>query len=1017
MAATPPPSTTAAPIVVAHAGEDAVWALWLQQIGTDAGLDLRLHRVDTATALPQPDSGRMLVLVISDHFMRHTAAHDWTRYVATPDAVLAVIVATATIPADAEHLRAVDLRLLPDETQARTKILHALGHNDTATAPHTLQRANQMRVRYPSQQMFVGYQSKTMPQHQPEWFYGREHELDTLRRQLDTAGACVLAGIAGSGKTWLAAAYVRRFRSQYDLIAWISGENGAVMRTELGQLAGPLGLPESLPRATRHLEVVDALRRSGTRYLLVYDNVTPDRFRTGREHLPLPRKPALLSDMVPWDGPGHVLLTSKVTDWDHPQPLTVPMFTTAEGADFLRRHVDDMAEPMARQFSDAVDGSPVLLNALAHRGSRGIDTVDDALLRRMRSTPFTLLDKELTASYKRAASIIGDSVRPLIDEPAGSDGWAAGQLLRLLTSFGPDQAISLALLTSTLPGSERRTGVRLPDQLADALANEHRRRNVLDLITRDSVAQVCADPLTERGRALKIHAVPWHGIRDFLPTTVADTNRHIAHQVLCDADPQRTDLPALWSRYLWLWQQIAHTEVLACTHVAHPGDPCAQLPELIRHVVEALRVQGELTAAAGLGVHAAEAWTPILGDTDIGVIRIWIVTGNALWQLGDWARARDAAMAALSGVEQVRGTYPEEYVWSSDLIAACMRTAGDWAGAVAFNEQSHAWAQECLGEGSIETVRAAHNLAVSYRVMGRFAAAMELDAGNYERFRNDPMLADDPILRLHCVNNVARNHRELGNYQASVALQERVLADFIELLGSPRQQNILRARKNLAVSYRKAGRYTDALHMQRDVLTDHVDVYGPDHPESIAARTNVANDYRLTGDHDQALEHAAEAYRRCSSGSPTHQYTAACAVNYAAALRAHGRYEHALTLDQEAVDIFTERLSAEHPYTLAAHTGLASDLAGLERFTEAVELGATVLDRCRRIRGADHGYTLQTAVNLTLDLRALGRHAEADELEADTLDRYPRALGADHPDCHAATARRRGSCDVEPPPL
>ncbi|MEU1984074.1 FxSxx-COOH system tetratricopeptide repeat protein [Nocardia sp. NPDC019395] len=1020
MAHTSPEPAAAEPIIVAHAAEDAVWGMWLQQVGTDAGLDMKLLRVDPGDGLPPADAGRISALVISDSFMRATgaAAEDWARYGSEPAGVLAVIVATADVPPVAERIAAVDLRLLPGENAARAKVLRAFGRPDGAiTAPETLGRAARMRVRYPNEQMFVDYQTKTLPPHRPDWFYGREPELAAIRDGLDKTGAAVLTGVAGSGKSWLAAAYVRRFRSQYDLIAWISGENGALMRTELAQLAEPLGLPESPNRGTQHKDVVDELRRTGKRYLLVYDNVTPDHHRTGREQLPLPRKPALLSEMVPWDGIGHVLLTSKVSDWSSPQPIRVPMFTVGEGADFLRRHIGDLPEELARRFSTALDGSPVLLNALAHRGARGIEPVDEALLRQVQPAPFMVLNDDMARSYRRAASIIGDSLRPLLDEPVGSDPWAAGELLRLLACFAPGQSISMALLTSQLPGSERRAGLRLPEPLAEALANEHRRRNVLDLAVRDSVAEICVDPLTDRGRALRIHTVPWHGIHDFLPKDLAETNRHITHQVLCDADPQRTDLPALWGRYLWLWQQITHTEVLSCDRVAQPGDPCAQLPELVRRVVAALRVQGELTAAAGLGLRAAEAWSKLLGETDIGVVRIRIVTGNALWEMGDLDRARHAAIEARDGVEQVRASYPEEYIWSSDLIAACLRMAGDWAAAVEFNEQSHAWALECLGDSSIETVRAAHNLAVSYRVMGRFADAMRIDSANYERFQNDPMLAESSIMRLHCVNNVARNYRELGRAATSVVLQEQVSADFLKLLGSPRQQHVLRARKNLGVSYRKAGRYEEALETQRGVLTNHLRVYGADHPEAIAAETNVANDYRVLGDTEHAVEHAEAAYRRCANGYPDHPYTAACAVNYAAALRTAGRYQEALALDQEADAVFTRRLSEEHPYTLAARSGVASDLAGLNKAAEAVELGTDVLARCRRIRGADHPYTLQTAVNLGLDLRTLGRTEEADALETDTLERYFETLGDDHPEYQAARARRRGTCDVEPPPM
>ncbi len=1001
-------------IVVAYTSADTVWALWLQQLGTESGLEFRLHRIEAGAGLPTRPEFGTLILVISDDFVRDIdfSPDDWAGYAADPRGLLAVIVASAEVPPATHAIPAADLRLLPDEKQARARIRRALGRTDPTVPRATLGQAGHMRVRYPNQQMFVDYRSTSVPQHQPNWFYGRERELEALRDRLDISGAVVLTGEPGCGKTSIAAAYIHRFRSQYDIIAWISGDNDAMMRTELGRLAQPLGLPDSLPRATRHRDVVAALRATTRRYLLVYDNVVPDHHRSVPEGMLLPSRPALLSEIAPWDGSGHILLTSKTTDWDFPHAIPVPLFTAAEGSDFLRRH-SDIDEDLARRFSLAVDGSPVLLSALARRGSRGTP-LDEALLEQVRAEPFASLRDE---SYKRAASIVGDSLRPFVDEPIGSDGWAAGRLLRLLTAFAPDQPVSLELLTSQLADTDRPAATRLPAPLAEALANDHRRKNIVDLVTRDSVAQVCADPLVENGTALKVHLVPWHGIHDFLPRDVSEANRHIAHRLLCDADPNDTDLPAMWNRYLWLWQQVEHTDALNCPRVSDPDDPCAHLPELVRHLIKSLRVQGELTAAASLGQRAARLWSQRLGDTHIGVVRIRIVTGNVLWQRGEWERAHEAAAAALSGVADRRDSDPEEYVWAADLLAACMRMAGDWTGSVAISERSHGWARECLGEASLETVRAAHNLAVAYRVMGRFTEAMTLDATNYQRFQNDPALSVDPILRLHCVNNVARNHRELGNYEVSVALQERVLADFSDMFDSPLQQNVLRARKNLAVSYRKAGRYDEALRLQYESLLDHEKVYGLDHPETVAARTNTANDYRVTGDTERALEFAAEAHRRYANHHPTHPYTAACAVNYAAALRLADRYEDALSLDREAVEILTDRLGENHPYTLTAHTGVASDLAGSGRVAEAAELGAQVLSRNRRVRGADHPYTLQSAINLGLDLRALGRIEEADALEQDALDRYAETLGTGHPDYRAAKERIRGVCDIEPPPM
>ncbi|MGV9410890.1 FxSxx-COOH system tetratricopeptide repeat protein [Nocardia sp. NPDC003693] len=998
-------------IAVLYAPEDSVWALWLQQLGRETGRDIRIRRLDAAGSFDRGAVGT-LIMVVSEHLLRVAErTPSFWRGAAADERRLAVIVGTGSVPAAAARIPAVDLRALPDAGQARAKVARVLGLLEHVAAPETLRQAAWTPVEYPGRQLFVDYRSQSVPGYQAKWFYGREGEIDEMRAALANSGAVVLTGAAGTGKSWLAGAYVHRFRSQYDLIAWIPGENGVAMRTALARLAEPLGLSDSLPRSTVYRDVVEALRRTDIRYLIVYDNVTPDDSRYPGQY-PLPRKPALLSEVVPWGGRGHVVFTSKVATWSEPQQIPIPAFSVAEGASFLRRHVAELGDGVAEQFSRVLDGSPVLLNALAHLGARGTDTLDETLLDKVRSAPLTLLRG---AGYKHAGSIIGDSLRPLLDEPRGSNAWAAGELLRLLTAFHADQPISLALLTSDLDSGHQ--GRRLSDELAAALGNDNRRRVVLQLATRDSVAQLCADPLTDTGRALTIHSIPWFGIHDFLPKDVAETNRHLAHQVMCDADPRRIDRPALWFRYEWLWQQLAHTEVLTCARVAQPDSPCARLPELIANIVRALRAQGELTAASGLGEQAVAAWSPVLGAGHIGVVRIQQATGNALWQLGRLQEALGYAKAARDGVESQRGEYPEEYVAAGDLLAACLRMSGDWEGSARVNLASHAWARTCLGDAHLETLRAAHNLAVAYRMVGRFSDAMALDTANYEALRGDLSLRGDDMLMLHCLNNIARNHRELGHYEESVAVQDKVLRRFRELVDNPRHQHLLRGRKNMAVSYRKAGRYPEALAMQQEVLHDHIAVYGPEHPESIAARTNVANDFRMTADPAQALEYAREAHQLGTGLRSAHPFTAACAVNYAAALRALGRPGEALALDEEAIAIFVRRLGEDHPYTLAAQSGRASDLAALGRLDEAVELGRDTLERSRRIRGPEHPYTLQCATNLSLDLRDSGADEEASAIEAETLAGYVLTLGPDHPEAKAALARVRGVCDVEPPPM
>ncbi|MFD8543431.1 tetratricopeptide repeat protein [Streptomyces sp. NPDC059649] len=94
-------------------------------------------------------------------------------------------------------------------------------------------------------------------------------------------------------------------------------------------------------------------------------------------------------------------------------------------------------------------------------------------------------------------------------------------------------------------------------------------------------------------------------------------------------------------------------------------------------------------------------------------------------------------------------------------------------------------------------------------------------------------------------------------------MRERVLADFERVLG-PDHPDTLTARNNLANSYSDAGRVQEALDLRERVLADFERVLGPDHPAVLTARNNLA----------RTREAAAALQRRDTatpSTTPDHQ--------------------------------------------------------------------------------------------------------------------------------------------------
>jgi hypothetical protein len=81
-------------------------------------------------------------------------------------------------------------------------------------------------------------------------------------------------------------------------------------------------------------------------------------------------------------------------------------------------------------------------------------------------------------------------------------------------------------------------------------------------------------------------------------------------------------------------------------------------------------------------------------------------------------------------------------------------------------------------------------------------------------------------------------------------LYEQVLADRERLLG-PDHPDTLQSRHNLANSYRAAGRLDEAISLHEQVLADRERLLGPDHPDTLTSRHNLADANRAAGRADE----------------------------------------------------------------------------------------------------------------------------------------------------------------------
>ena len=232
----------------------------------------------------------------------------------------------------------------------------------------------------------------------------------------------------------------------------------------------------------------------------------------------------------------------------------------------------------------------------------------------------------------------------------------------------------------------------------------------------------------------------------------------------------------------------------------------------------------------------------------------------------------------------------------------------------------------------------------------------------------------------------------------SIELYEQVLAERERVLG-PDHPDTLTIRNNLAGAYKSAGRLGEAIELYEQVLADRVRVLGPDHPDTLTVRNNLAGAYKSAG----RLAEAVELFERVLADrvrvlGPDHPDTLAARNNLAGAYYSVGRFGEAIELFERVLAERERVLGSDHPDTLTTRNNLAGAYYFAGRFGEAIELLGRVLADRVRVLGPDHPDTLTTRNNLAFAYHSAGRFDEAIELYERVLAEQERVLGPDHPD-------------------
>jgi len=237
-----------------------------------------------------------------------------------------------------------------------------------------------------------------------------------------------------------------------------------------------------------------------------------------------------------------------------------------------------------------------------------------------------------------------------------------------------------------------------------------------------------------------------------------------------------------------------------------------------------------------------------------------------------------------------------------------------------------------------------------------------------------------------------------GSYAAARNLQSRIAEACARVYG-PEHPDTLTARHELAHWTGEAGDPAGARDQFADLLPIRERVLGPEHPDTLAARASLARWTGEAGDAAGARDQFADLLPiRERVLGPEHPDTLAARASLAywtgqAGDRAGARDQFAALLP-----IIERAYGAEHPETLtnrrslADWTGDAGDPAGAR--DQLVEL----LPVIEQVSGTEHPDTLTARSDLAYWTGREGDAARARDQFADLLPIRERVLGPEHPD-------------------
>ncbi|MFF5082058.1 FxSxx-COOH system tetratricopeptide repeat protein [Actinoplanes sp. NPDC000266] len=817
-------------------------------------------------------------------------------------------------------------------------------------------------------------------------FTGREEDLRQLRTHLRSSPMVVLAspgpvalqGMGGIGKSQLALEYAHRYRAAYDVVWWIDADQVSFLESALGDLATSLGLSPSDSNRDNARAVLQALRHTDLRWLLIMDNADE------------------VDGVLPYvpEGKGHVLITSRNLQWaERATALQVDVFKREESKQHLIQRVPTIEEDQADRIAALLGDLPIAIAAAAAWLADTGASVEQYLSEIVQAGGGAVMEPHKNESVEATWELSLSHLRETYP--------AAYRVLQLCSMFSPEIATDLvysdAFAEALVPYHSQVTTERLIRQ--QLVQQAHR----LALVRVDLRADNPSSSETGRGGFVVMHRLLQHAVRSRMTEDEREEARRKVHLVLAAARPSdEVDDPEDWPKFRMIWP---HLEISKA-----PFSRVPKVRELMIDRVRYLQLRGELEAGRRLGEEVAKTWDAMLreetdeqaaADLRRQLLHLQFNLGNILSFLGLLKESHALDAEVLERQRELLGNDHPHTLMTAGGLARDLRGLGQYSEALALDATTFAAWKKNFGEVHWRSLKALNNLASTQRLMGDFREAR----------KNDEMVLAGRRLLRHAEHPdtlissayVGIDMRDAGDYEQSITRLRGVYRDLLRTRG-PEDLMTLRTQTNLAVSLRAAGQPVEAGELLGAALKTLTDRFGPDNPETLTCRLSLSINLLQVDQHQLAGEELTEVQQiYLRNLGPRHPLTLVCQLNLAMVARYAGDLDRARELASEAADLLAEALGDSHPYTLSGWMNLAISIAEqasppegrAAADQEALRLLQRASDGLNRVLGEDHPNALRCRANLLLLQERLEPGRRSQQLDA-TARRLARRLGEGH---------------------